>query len=156
DRIAQFDFLVPPKSGKLPLQAFCVEHTASRWMRKLEGKDKTFEYSPGLSANNGIRLATRYEMNQSNVWKTVREIQGQLSEKAGKSVKDKESDSSLALSLKVKEVREATEKYTTKLKDIFQGKQDVIGYVFAINGKVVAADIYGSPTLFRKVWPRLL
>jgi len=156
DRIAQFDILVPPKSGKLPLQAFCVELTAARWMRKLEGKDKTFEGSPFNSVSNSVRLATRYQMNQSEVWKQVAEIQKQLSEKAGKSVKDKESDSSLALSLKIKEVREATERYTTKLKDIFQGKQDVIGYVFAINGKVIAADIYGSPVLFRKVWPRLL
>jgi hypothetical protein len=95
-------------------------------------------------------------MNQSEVWKSVREIQAQLSDKAGKSVKDKESDSSLALSLKAKEVREATAKYTAKLKDIVQGKEDVIGYIFAINGKVMAADIYGSPTLFRKVWLRLL
>jgi hypothetical protein len=156
DRIAQFDLLVPPKSGKLPLAAFCVEHTASRWMRELKGKDKTFEGSPAQVASNSIRLANRYKMSQSSVWKDVAGIQRQLSEKAGRSVQDKESDSSLALSLKVKEVREAMERYTTKLKDIFKDKEDVIGYAFAINGKVVAADIYGSPALFRKVWPRLL
>jgi hypothetical protein len=156
DRIAQFDMVVPPKSGKLPLAAFCVELTAARWMRDLKGKDKTFEGSPGQLAHNRLRLACRSEMNQSLVWKNVAEVQKQLSEKAKKSVKVAESDSSLALSLKVKEVRDAADKYVSKLKDIVQGKDDVIGYAFAINGKMVAADIYGSPALFRKVWLRML
>jgi hypothetical protein len=33
---------------------------------------------------------------------------------------------------------------------------DVIGYAFAINGKVNSADLYGSKPLFRKLWPKLL
>ena len=32
----------------------------------------------------------------------------------------------------------------------------MIGYVFAINGKVNSADIYGSNVLFKKLWPKLL
>jgi hypothetical protein len=32
----------------------------------------------------------------------------------------------------------------------------VVGYAFAINGKVLSSDVYGSPALFRKVWARLL
>jgi hypothetical protein len=32
----------------------------------------------------------------------------------------------------------------------------LVGTVAAINGKVVAADIFGSPSLFRKLWPKLL
>jgi hypothetical protein len=32
----------------------------------------------------------------------------------------------------------------------------VIGYAFAINGKVNSADLYGSKALFRKLWPKLL
>jgi hypothetical protein len=32
----------------------------------------------------------------------------------------------------------------------------VIGYVFAINGKVNSADVYASSLLFRKLWPKLL
>ena len=33
---------------------------------------------------------------------------------------------------------------------------DVIGYVFAINGQVNSADIYASRALFAKLWPKLL
>src|SRR5262249_4461156 len=36
------------------------------------------------------------------------------------------------------------------------GRVDVIGYAFAINGKVNCADLYGSKALFRKLWPKLL
>jgi hypothetical protein len=36
------------------------------------------------------------------------------------------------------------------------GKDDVLGYVFAINGKVNSADVYASTALFKKLWPKLL
>ena len=50
----------------------------------------------------------------------------------------------------------ATDKYVSKLAPIVKDKADVLGYAFAINGKVYAADIYCSPTLFQKAWPRLI
>src|SRR5436190_24264043 len=82
--------------------------------------------------------------------------QRKLSMNANVDVKAKESDSSLPLSLEAKEVLAATEKYLAKLSNLLDGKTDVVGYTFAINGKVVSMDVYGSPELFRKVWPRLI
>lgn len=32
----------------------------------------------------------------------------------------------------------------------------VVGVVAAVDGKVIAADIFGDPALFRKFWPKLL
>ena len=32
----------------------------------------------------------------------------------------------------------------------------MIGYAFAINGKVNSADVYASSALFKKLWPKLL
>ena len=32
----------------------------------------------------------------------------------------------------------------------------MIGYVFAVNGKLNSADLYPSNGLFRKMWPKLL
>jgi len=37
-----------------------------------------------------------------------------------------------------------------------EGKDDVVGFAVAINGQVEEADVYGSPVLFRKLWPKLL
>ena len=33
---------------------------------------------------------------------------------------------------------------------------DVVGYVFAVNGKLNSADLYPSNALFRKMWAKLL
>jgi hypothetical protein len=156
DRIAQLDQIVPPRSGKRPLTVFCVEHTASRWMKPLTEADKTFHSSPGQLCSNDLRLANRKSASQGEVWKNVAACQMCLSRNAGKSVRAKESDSSLALSLQAKEVRAAADQYVARLLPVIQGKQDVVGFAFAINGKVYCADVYGSPVLFQRVWPRLL
>jgi hypothetical protein len=156
DRIARFDQIVPPRSGKQPLTVFCVEHTASRWMKPLTEADKAFHSSPGQLCSNDLRLANRRSASQGEVWKNVAACQQNLSMNAGKSVQAKESDSSLALSLQAKEVRAAAGEYVARLLPVIQGKQDVVGFAFAINGKVYCADVYGSPVLFQKVWPRLL
>jgi hypothetical protein len=155
DRIAQDDQIIPPKSGKLKLQSFCVEHTAARWLRKLDGTNSTFGYSPGQLASNALRVANR-KRSQAEVWRNVAGLQTQLSSNLKAEVKAKESDSSLALSLDHKKVQEEAEKYCQKLADIAKDKKNVIGYVMAINGKFVTADLYGSGQLFQKVWPRLL
>jgi hypothetical protein len=156
DRIAQHDQIVPPKSGKLPLQVFCVERTASRWGKPLVEKDKTFTASPGQLCTNDLRLACRKDGKQSQVWKEVGEAQMKLTRKLGVDVRDKKSDSSLALSLQAKEVLANVEKYVARLAKAPDGKKDVVGYVYAINGKVIGSDIYGSPALFQRVWPRLV
>jgi len=156
DRIAQFDQIVPPKSGKVPLRVFCVERTASRWMKPLTDKDKTFHASPGQICTNDLRLACRKDGRQDLVWKDVGKAQEMLSANANVDVRDKKSDSSLALSLQVKEVQENIDRYVGRLGKLVDGKSDVVGFVFAINGKVYGYDVYGSPTIFQKVWPRLL
>ena len=33
---------------------------------------------------------------------------------------------------------------------------DIVGYVFAVNGKLNSAEVYESNGLFRKMWPKLL
>jgi hypothetical protein len=156
DRIAQYDQFVPPKSGKVGLTVFCVERTASRWMQPLTEQDKTFSSSPGQICTNNLRLAARANGSQGEVWDNVRKAQKQLSDNAGKDVKAKESDSSLALSLQTKEVLAAADKYVAALGPVVKDKADALGYVFAINGKVYASDIYCSPVLFQKAWPRLI
>jgi hypothetical protein len=32
----------------------------------------------------------------------------------------------------------------------------IVGVIAAVNSEVIAADIFGDPTLFRKLWPKLL
>jgi hypothetical protein len=46
--------------------------------------------------------------------------------------------------------------YVEKLSPVVDGKRDVIGFAFAINGVVNSADVYASHALFLKMWPKLL
>jgi hypothetical protein len=125
-------------------------------MKPLKEEEKTFTSSPGSLATNSLRLACRHEKSQGGVWANVVKAQMSLSKQAGASVADPRSDSSLALSLDAKQVAEASQRYVTKLSGIVADTPGVVGYVFAVNDRVVASDAYGSRALFQKVWPRLL
>src|SRR5207253_2434378 len=130
---------------------------APRWAKPTgKAEEKEFQACKDVLSTNSLRLAARYAGNQSKVWDEVAKTQKKLSANAKADVQAKESDTSLQLSLEAKEVRAATAKYVDRLEKAAKDKTDVIGYVFAINDKVVSADIYGSAALFQKLWPRLL
>jgi hypothetical protein len=74
----------------------------------------------------------------------------------GFSVRSSLSSSSLQLSLENENLKQATDDYVKKLSPIVEGKTDVIGYVFAINGQINSADVYSSSGLFKKLWPKLI
>jgi hypothetical protein len=93
---------------------------------------------------------------QSAVWNAVAEEQRKLSANLGQSVQAAESASSYQLSLESQKLQEQTDAYIKALSKALEGKTDVVGYAFAINGKVNSADIYGNRELFQKLWPKLL
>jgi hypothetical protein len=93
---------------------------------------------------------------QGGVWMEVSTLQRKLNRSLASEVTSKTSRSSLQLTLESDKVRQATEQYTTALAGILDGQPDVIGYAFGINGQVHGADVYASPGLFRKLWPKLL
>jgi hypothetical protein len=46
--------------------------------------------------------------------------------------------------------------YVKALAQSLRPDPHLVGVVAAVNGKVVTADIFGNPTLFHKLWPKLL
>src|SRR5262249_22234745 len=66
------------------------------------------------------------------------------------------STSSLQLTLENKLVKDTANDYVKNLSSIINGKRDVIGFVFAINGQINSADVYSSNALFAKLWPKML
>ena len=66
------------------------------------------------------------------------------------------SATSLQLSLENEKLKEARDAYVKALQSFGGEKDDIVGYVFAVNGKVNSADVYPSNALFRKMWPKLL
>ena len=154
DRMMATDFIVPPKSGKMPIGAFCVE--SGRWSKRRGESAEMFSSSAEVASTRELKLAAKRAKSQGAVWENVKVAQDKLSENVGSPVAAPVSASSLQLTLENEKVRETADGYINALNQIVAGKDDVIGYVFAINGKVNSADVYGSSALFKKLWPKLL
>jgi len=154
DRMIGVDLIVPPRSGKLPISAFCVEH--GRWSGRGNERASQFNSSADAVATKDIKLAAKRSNSQGAVWENVKVAQDKLSENLGTRVNSSVSASSLQLAVENAKVQESADSYIKALVGIANRSDDVIGYVFAINGKVNSADIYGSNVLFKKLWPKLL
>lgn len=154
DRMLGVDLIVPPRSGKIPIAAFCVEH--GRWSRRGNEGAGQFSASTAIVATKDLKLAAKKANSQSEVWSKVAEAQNKLSSNLGGNVNSTQSASSFQLTLENSKVQETADTYVKALSRIVEGKNDVIGYAFAINGKVNSADVYASSALFKKLWPKLL
>jgi hypothetical protein len=154
DRMISIDFIVPPKSGRMPIAAFCVE--SGRWSKRGNEPAAVFASSANMVATKDLKLAAKREQSQQAVWQNVSLAQEKLSKNVGGTVNAIVSSSSLELSVEDSKVKESAAAYINALSGILRNKSDVIGYVFAINGQVNSADVYASRALFAKLWPKLL
>ncbi len=160
DRVLSYDLIVPPRSGKVPLAAFCVE--AGRWQQRGGEDARAFSRSAGQLPGKALRLAVSSARQQEQVWEKVKEQQNKLGRRLNKNVADPRSPSSLQLTLEDKELNARVNAYVAKLEKCVargtrdSGSRDVVGFVVTINGKLEGAEIYGSCALFRKMWPKLL
>ncbi len=195
DRVLAISVIIPRMSGKISIEAFCVE--SDRW--EARGDESKMEFSSseerivskelkiatygdpsgtasgsgsgsgdGFGAGSGLAsgsgsgtvtdtvTVTGARGSQSKVWTEVANAQSNISNNMMVDVTANSSASSLQLSLENKKLKEATEAFVKKLADVTQGKSDVVGYAFAINGKINSADIYLSNHLFTKLWPKML
>jgi hypothetical protein len=62
----------------------------------------------------------------------------------------------LQLSLENEKLQASRGGYIKALEGQGTGGDDIIGYVFAVNGRINSADLYPSNALFRKMWSKLL
>ena len=161
DRTIAFDLILPAKSGKVSITVYCVEQ--GRWqmrkgedVRRFASSSANLPSKEGKIAVKGTTSAYQRGNSQSGVWQEVARKQAMLGKNLGGSVKSAASESSLQLSLEDKKLLKAVDTYTKKLTPLLEGKDDVIGFAFAINGQVNSADIYASHRLFKKLWPKLL
>jgi hypothetical protein len=154
DRMMAIDFIVPPKSGRMPIAAFCVEH--GRWSGRGDERAGVFSSSADAAVTREIKLAAKSSNSQGAVWENVRVAQDELSKNVGARVNSTVSASSLQLAVENTRVQATADSYIKALANIVDRNDDVIGYVFAINGKVNSADVYSSNALFKKLWPKLL
>jgi hypothetical protein len=164
DRIVDHDRLVPSDEAPIALGVFCVEH--GRWQGTTAsfGQNQSSVRSPrgarnflaggggtgagaGQIANPAVREKAEAKKSQSEVWSKV----GETTEM----VNATSSSGALTRAYQDGKVALRTGPYIRDLKDKCSGK-NVVGVVVAVNGQVVNSDIFASPSLFRRYWPKLL
>jgi hypothetical protein len=185
DRVLTVSFVLPSKSGRVPIASFCVEQ--GRWSAR--GKEDQFKFSsaheampsrsallamvspsepaktaePVVGTESGGQTQ-RVQTGRSNdvaekqrkVWDSVSTTQGKLSTGLNAPVYGSQSATSLQLTLENEKLKEARAAYITALEAAGMKDGDVIGYVVAINGKMSSANLYPSNGLFRKMWSKQL
>ena len=154
DRVLSVDIIIPAKSGKISIEAFCVE--SGRWEQRKSENVGQFSSSNERIVTKDLKLAANKARSQNEVWKEVEKTQDKLSSNVRTTVNSAASRTSLQLSLENKEVMATTDEFVKKLSGIINGKNDVIGYAFVINGKINSADVYASNFLFKKLWLKLM
>jgi hypothetical protein len=153
DRVLEHDTILEPNGKKVAVAAFCVEQ--GRWHARGSEPSSHFASSKDTLVTRKQKLAAKAAANQGEVWQSVAEAQAKMGANMGGSVAAAESATSLQLSLENKHVRASAERYLAALSNVVK-RQDTVGYAFAVNGEISAADVYASPVLFRKLWPKLL
>jgi hypothetical protein len=154
DRVLSVDLILPPGSGKVPITAFCVEQ--GRWSARGEESAQQFGSADKSLAGKDLKLAAKSKRSQTDVWNAVAETQAKLAASVGVEVAMPASPTSLQLSLENEKVAEAVGKHVAALATLVEAHPDAVGYLYAVNGRISGGDVYASPLLFRKLWPRLL
>jgi hypothetical protein len=177
DRIIGKDRIVPPGAAPLPLDVFCVEN--GRWSSGVQ-------FSAGkMMVHPSVREQAAVNQEQDKVWAAVRSgttaaalaappppssgipassaqtatlTEGALGEVMAREAPT-QSYQKLYKSPQVgvpadtfaEEVQRRFERATAKLKG-----EAVVGVVVAYGGEVAWSDIFASPSLFERYWPKLL
>jgi hypothetical protein len=184
DRTLMVSLLLAPKSGAVPIASFCVEE--GRWTARGREDARSFSTASASVPSRELKLAMKAPMpaaappdgssatlsrqrpsggvgeaaetgrRQAQVWESVRATQSQLTGSLGAQVRSAQSASSLQLALENEKLMDAQRGYINALKGAGEKDEDIIGFVFAVNGEINSADVYPSNGLFRKMWSKLL
>jgi hypothetical protein len=174
DRVLTVSFIMPKKSGAVPVASYCVEH--GRWSKRGGENATKFSSSANSIPSREAKLAMKTRpasapaepasqssysaysdtsQRQQAVWAEVARTQEKLSAGVAAPVASAVSGSSLELSLENEKLKETRAGFMKAL----EGKadaDDILGFVFAVNGRINSADVYPSNGLFRKMWAKLL
>jgi hypothetical protein len=184
DQVVAQSMILPPRSGRLPLDLLCVDPFRSA----ARGEEDPTAFSTagtlfpwrmarlamlaGSADSKAVRL-----LRQSGLWWSIDTARSQLSRSVGEPLEPPEGvtwkttgtsraevllrarqsswNTSLPLALENRRLALMQAPYL----DAFPAEppgDDVIGAVLTINGRIEGAEIYQSHELFRHMWPNLL
>ncbi len=160
DRTIQYDIVLAPGEKNVELASFCVEQ--NRWTNRGSEDVDAFASNSTMLPSRGLKVAAKYDGDQSKVWSGVAEQKNKLninlSAAAGApvNVESQESPSSLQLALESKELGKVEKDIRKCLGNILEDNPNAIGFAYAINGELYGVDIYNNKKLFHDLWDKLI
>lgn len=142
DRVLQDDVWLPARSGPVAVACYCVEQ--GRWTYT---GDKDFKSRP-VAGNVAVRQSARATNSQSAVWDAVAETQSKAGYGGG--------STALGETYSAPEVKKEMDGYTSALRDLPKRHPKANGFVVAVGGKILAADLFGSRDDAVDLWAKLL
>ena len=143
DRILAQDVLLDPGTKNLLVPVFCVEQ--GRWTA----------VSPTFTSKSNLGTATlraqamaQAPAAQSRIWDEVQAQNEKMAVASGTSAYQAAFDK--------KENKEAIEAIERKIAEELRLSDETVGVVIGLGGRIVSADIFANPYLFKKQWPKIL
>jgi hypothetical protein len=185
DQVVARTLILPPRSSRVQLDTFCVDpfRSSERQGEDVNVYSVSGALFPWHVARVGM-LAGASEIEAAKglrglqVWWSIDTLRDRLSRRLGvplepptpahwKLSDDDRTDkllvarrsewkTALPLALENRRLTAAMRGYEKKLTPAATGSRNINGAVFAINGRIVGAEIYRSPRLFQQMWPHLL
>ncbi len=175
DRVIAKDRIVMPHSDPIDLNVFCVE--PGRWT----GASNEFVSMGAQMAQPKVRKEAMADKDQQKVWESVRSSNAETVEVVAAAPAINTSSSSVSATVapsglpaalggttsyaKVMsnksvqhEVDKIAEPITREYKSLMAElrAKNAVGVVAAVNGQIVWADIFASPQLLERYWPKLV
>lgn len=143
DRVIGQDVLLLPKSGKVNVSVFCVEH--GRWTPKETGYQFNGYY--GVS-NNSVRKQAVVSKDQGQVWEKVADM--------NKKNKTETSTGTYSQLHTSDELTKELPLYMKHFEKLITSDSNYIGFVAVTGDTIISCDLFANHKLFKKQAPQLL
>jgi hypothetical protein len=179
DRVIGKDRIVPAESDPVDLSVFCVE--PGRWVATSDhfgtsgatygstnGGPIHGDASGTMMAQPSVRAKAMGDKDQSQVWAEVKKQQQAMVNvevsAAAPTVSTEEirSTSSYARVMENQDVKEKVDEIAGPIQKNYESlirqlrDRKAVGVVVAVNGHIIWADVFASPELLEKYWPKLV
>jgi hypothetical protein len=155
DRVVGKDRIVGPESD-VDLGVFCVE--PHRWNQITQN----FNPFPSAMAQPSVRQQAMAGQNQQAVWDQVAQARNAMKGSVPSAQAMIDSSSSYAKAVEAAPVKREMEATVMPIEQRFSAlgahlrDHKALGVVVAVNGRIVWTDVFASPALFNKYWPKLV
>lgn len=159
DRVVGKDRIIPAHSDPVDLGVFCVE--PGRWVARSGGSSK-FDAQSAPMAQPSVRKRAMSDKDQQKVWAEVAKSREGMAAAAPAAAPELGGTSSYAQAVDNAEVKRRVDSVAVPLERSYQGlirelrARNAVGVVAAVNGEIVWADLFASPQLLEKYWPKLV